>query len=217
MSIEMSMGVWMDAVKRQYDSSGRRDRAARVGAALLETAHAMLLSDGYASTTIPRVAQACDVSVDSVYKRFPGKPALVRAVVEQALRGGGAIPAETRSDAVAADDLPELLQSWGRLSAEVSPRVAPLLLLVRHAAEQDPSLATLAAELDEQRRVRMTHNARRLAAAGHLRDRCTVQQAADILWTYSSPELYDLLVRRAGWEVSRYGSFIAAGVAAHLG
>jgi hypothetical protein len=41
---------------------------------------------------------------------------------------------------------------------------------------------------------RMTENARRLDEGGHLRKGMTVARAAEVLWTYSSPELYELLV-----------------------
>lgn len=54
----------------------------------------------------------------------------------------------------------------------------------------------------------MRLNARGLASAGHLRPGITADQAADIMWTYSSPELYDLLVLRRGWAADRYGQFI---------
>jgi AcrR family transcriptional regulator len=206
----------MAGVKRRYDSSNRRARAEHVRTRLIDTAYEMLLSDGYAGTTIPKLARACGVSVDGVYKRFPGRPALVRAVVDQALRGTGPIPAETRSDALASDDLAELLEGWGRLSAEVSPLVAPVLLAVRTGARQDPDLAALADELDDDRRRRMRTNAERLFDAGHLPSRASVENAADVLWTYSSPELYELLVLRRGWNLVAYGSFIASGIAAHI-
>jgi hypothetical protein len=52
-------------------------------------------------------------------------------------------------------------------------------------------------------------NARRLHRAGHLRDGITVAQAADVLWTYSAPELYELLVLRRRWTPKRYGRFVA--------
>jgi hypothetical protein len=55
----------------------------------------------------------------------------------------------------------------------------------------------------------MTENARRLHNAGHLRPGITVAQTADILWTYSSPELYELLVLRRGMPLAHYGRFIA--------
>lgn len=206
----------MAGVKRHYDGAARRAQAERVRAALIDTARDMLLNDGYAALTIPKLAQACGVSAESVYKRFAGKPALVRAVVEQALRGIGPVAAETRSDALGVDDLQELLRGWGRLSAEVGPRVAPILLLVQVAASRDPGLASLARELDANRRARMRDNAHRLADAGHLPPGLSVAQATDILWTYSSPEVYDLLVIRSGWNLQQYATFISAGLAAHL-
>jgi hypothetical protein len=56
----------------------------------------------------------------------------------------------------------------------------------------------------------MTDNARRLHDAGHLRPGVTLAHAADVLWTYSSPELYELLVIRRGMPLRQYGHFIAS-------
>lgn len=210
------MGGTITGVKRRYDGAARRARAAQVRETLLDTAREMLLRDGYATATIPELARRCGVSPESVYKRFPGKRALVRAVVTRALEGVGPMAAETRSDALPADDLCSLLRGWGRLAAEVAPRVAPVLLLVHAAAAHDHDLAVLDAELDEQRRARMTDNARRLALAGHLPEGITIPQVADVLWTYSSPQLYRLLVLCSQWDLDEYADFIALGVAAHL-
>ena len=207
----------MTHVKRRYDGTARRARAEQLKHLLIDTAWEQFLTDGYAATTITTVAQACGVSVESVYRRFPGKAALFRAVVEQALRGEGPVPAEARSDELPAGDLDTLLRGWGRLSAEVAPRVAPLLLLVQAAAAHDPEFTDLAQELDHSRRLRMTDNARRLALAGHLPPSVSVPQAADLLWTYSSPEIYDLLVQRRGWSLESYQQFIVAGLTGHLG
>jgi AcrR family transcriptional regulator len=203
-------------VKRQYDGSARRARAERMREKLIETARETLLTEGYASLSVPKLARACGVSVESVYKRFAGKPALVRAVVEHALRGIGPVGAEARSDAIPADDLEGLLEGWGRLSAEVGPRVAPILLLLDGAAGHDPELAALRRELEADRRARMTDNAARLAGAGHLPDGLSVTRAADILLTYSSPQVYDLLVVRSGWTPEEYARFISTGLAAQL-
>ena len=206
----------MPEVKRRYNGAARRARAEQVRSALITAAHDMLERDGYAALSIPKLAQACGVSAESVYKRFAGKPALVRAVVEQALQGIGPVAAETRSDALATDDRQALLRGWGQLSAEVAPRVAPILLLVQVAAAHDAELATLAHELDDNRRTRMKDNARRLAQAGHLPPGMSLGQATDILWAYSSPEVYELLVIRSGWSLHQYSDFITAGIAAQL-
>jgi hypothetical protein len=70
--------------------------------------------------------------------------------------------------------------------------------------------------MDAARLTRMTHNARTLLDGGHLRKSITLDAAADILWTYSSPELYELLVIRRGWSVERYGRFVADSMIAAL-
>jgi len=101
---------------------------------------------------------------------------------------------------------------------EVAPRVAPVLLLVRQAAASDPELARLQEEMDAARLTRMTHNAQTLLKGGHLRRGLTLGATADVLWTYSSPELYELLVVRRQWSGERYAEFIAdAMIAALLG
>ena len=92
----------------------------------------------------------------------------------------------------------------------------PILLLIRSAAATDHEMAGLRAEMDTSRLSRMTSNARNLAEAGHLRDDITVQDAGEVLWTYSSPELYELLVLNRGWPTERYATFIADAMIAAL-
>jgi len=64
-------------------------------------------------------------------------------------------------------------------------------------------------QISAARLDRMTINARALLHAGHLRPGITPAEAADILWTYSAPELYELLVLRKGWSAKQHGKFIA--------
>ena len=54
----------------------------------------------------------------------------------------------------------------------------------------------------------MAENARRLAKAGHLRSGVSAADAATVLWTYSAPELYELLVLRRGMPLEEFGRFI---------
>ena len=203
-------------VKRAYDASGRQAQSLRNRTAILDAAQERFLSYGYATTTVPGIATQAGVSVELIYKRFGGKPGLVAAMVERALEGAGPVPAEQRSDALPGDDARLLVQEWGRLTAEVAPRVAPLLLLVQAAAGQDDEVKALSGSLDAARRKRMTANARRLHKTAQLRPGVTVRVAADVLWTYSSPELFDLLVIRSGWTPARYATFVTSGITAQL-
>ena len=94
--------------------------------------------------------------------------------------------------------------------------VAPAFPTYSEAAASDPELARLQEEMDAARLTRMTHNARTLLRGGHLREGITLDAARDVLWTYSSPELYELLVLRRGWSIERYGRFIADAMIAAL-
>jgi AcrR family transcriptional regulator len=149
------------------------------------------------------------VSAESVYKAFGGKPGLVRAICARGLAGSGPVHAESRSDALQreVDDPRAIIRAWGTLTTEVAPRVAPILLLLRAAAVIDGEMAALQAEIEAERLSRMTHNARSLV--DHLRAGLAVEDAAAVLWTYSSPEMYELLVIKQGWALRRYGDFIA--------
>jgi AcrR family transcriptional regulator len=203
---------------RRYDSSGRREQAERSRSAIVSLAERLFLENGYASTTLTSIAAAAGVSVETVYKAFGSKAGLVRAIRERGLAGEGPIHAEKRSDATRAgeQDPRRIIARWGALAAEVAPRVSPILLLVRAAAATDPEMATLQAEMDADRLRRMTTNARHLDDTGHLRPGLSLAEAADLLWTYSSPELYELLVLKRGWTPERYGRFVADSMIAAL-
>jgi hypothetical protein len=142
----------------------------------------------------------------------------VRAICDAALAGEGPVPAETRSDQLQLheSDPRKIIRGWGDLTVEVAPRIAPIMLLLRSAAAADSEVAGLLAEIDAARLTRMTGNARNLAAAGHLRHDITVEQAGEVMWMYSSPELYELLVITRGWPPERYGAFIAEAMIAAL-
>ena len=204
--------------KRRYDSAGRKEQARRSHAAVLDHAQRLLLEDGYATTTLPSIAAAAGVSVETIHKAFGGKAGLVRAIRDRALAGEGPVHAERRSDAMRAreTDPRRIIQSWGTFITEVAPRVSPILLLVRAASATDPEMATLQEEMDADRLRRMTKNALHLYDAGHLKPGMTLKQAGDLLWTFTSPELYELLVLRRGWSAERYGGFVAEQMIAAL-
>ncbi len=204
--------------KRPYDSSRRRQQALRARAAVLEAAQRLFLSAGYSATTIATIADAANVSVETIYKTFGGKSGLVRAIWDQGLAGAGPIPAWRRSDDMQGleADPRRVIENWGTLTTEVAPRTAPILLLIRTAAATDPEMAALLQEVDDARLGRMEHNAQRLYDRGELREGVSLERARDILWTYSSPELYELLVLHRGWPLERYGRFVAEGMIAAL-
>ena len=203
---------------RPYDARGRMEQAQRNRENIIEVARRVFLERGYAATTINAIAQEAGVSIETIYKSFGGKAGLVRAIYERGLAGRGDTPAPERSDAMSAReaDPRAILRHWGALTAEVSPLVSPILQLVRSAATTDPELAELLSESDAQRLTRMRRNARVLVDRRFLRKGVTAERAAEILWAYTSPELYDLFVMRRGWTPQRFGEFVASALTAAL-
>lgn len=204
--------------KRAYDARGRREMAQRTRAGILDVAERLFMRDGYHATTVAAIAAAAAVSVDTVYKSFGGKPGLVRAIYKRGLEGVGPVRAERRSDELQARerDPRAIIAGWGAFTSEITPRVAPIALLARAAAATDDGMKEMLDDLSAQRLRRMTQNAKRLDDAGHLRAGVSVQRAADLMWTYTAPELYELLVLKRGWTAVEYGRFVAEAITAAL-
>lgn len=202
-------------VDRAYDASRRQERARQQHQATLDHAQRLFLERGYVATTVESIARAAGVSAATVYKTYGGKTGLVRELCERALSGEGPVPAEARSDALRASTDPRaVIDGWGMLTAEVSPRTSPLLLLLRSAAGNDCDAAALYTEFDNTRLLRMSENARFLAEGGHLR--VGVEEARDVMWLCTSPELYELLVLQRGWSTERFGTFVSDVIAGVL-
>ncbi len=194
---------------RSYDVTRRRADALTRRTGVLAAARDLFLQDGFAATTVAAVAERAGVSQETVYKHFGGKPGLVRALHDEAMRGEGPVSPYTRSERLRANaDRYEVVRGWSRLATEVSPRVSPLLLLLRDAAVVQPRLRDLLTELDEVRHRRMTENAKFLHDAGHLRKGATPRSAADLMWSVTSPEMYELLVLRRGWSLDQYADYV---------
>jgi AcrR family transcriptional regulator len=203
----------MSSVKkttRSYNSTGRAAQARRNRNAILDAAARQFLESGYAATTIGSIAREAGVSVETIYKAVGGKAELVRAIYERGLIGRHDASTYDRSDQMREHetDAPTILRYWAGLIAELAPDVSPIRVLMRSAAATDAALAHTLEESDNERLTRMRHNARFLAQRGYLRPGMTTANAADVLWTCTSAELYDLLVQRRGWSLRRFERFL---------
>jgi len=212
--------AWMAEPKtRTYDASRRRELAAQSRARVLETAQRHFTERGYAATTIAAVAADADVSVQSITKNFKNKPGLVRALFDNALVGDDdPAPLADRSWIAAIHAEPDprrKLHLFADTLAGILPRTAPVQLLIREAAGE-PGLDSVWEQIKFGRLMGMTDMANNLADSGHLRAGITVEHARDVLWTYSAPEIYELLVLERGHGADDYAAFIASGTIAAL-
>ena len=201
------------AVKRRpYNTTSRRHEAETRRATIIDVARRQFLAKGYAATTIAAVASEAGVSVETIYKSIGPRPRLAKAVFDDGIAGQGPGTTGDRATQVSLHetDPRKRLRAFGGFVAEVTPRVAPLMLLVRSALdrEPDPELATVWNEMNDERLASMTVHAQRLFDDGHLRSGISVEEARDILWTFNAPEMFELLVQRRGWEPKRFGAWV---------
>jgi AcrR family transcriptional regulator len=208
-----------DEVKRPYDAGRRQALARESRARVLDAARRQFLAAGYAATTLARIAAEAGVSVPSINKSFGNKAGLLRALFDVAIVGDDEpVPLAQRNWITAIHAEPDArrkLQMYASVLAEMLPRTAPIQLLIRQASD-DPSIAEVWQGITTGRLMGMTDLATNLAAGGYLREGITLEQARDVLWIYSSPELYELLVIKRAWTTAQYAAFIETGAAAAL-
>lgn len=205
---------------RRYDSTRRREQARQTRSAVLEAARELFLERGYAETTMSSVAAAAGVSVETVYKTFGNKGRLVKAVFDVAIVGDDEPVPMLQRERVALirqePDPRKKLVMYGEHLADAGPRAGRLQLLIRSAALTQPDARVVWEQMVEERLVGMNVFARHLYEEGHLRPGLSAAEAGDVLWTYNSVELFDLLVVQRGWDPKRYGRWIAEAMIAAL-
>ena len=213
----MSSGV---KAQRRYDSSGRQQQASRNRMTMLQSARSLFLDRGFGATTMPAVAAEAGVSVQTVYKAFGNKAGLAKAVFDVTIAGDDdPRPMLQRAALGRVRDEPDprrKLRLYGQFLAQVAPRHVPIQLVIREAAANDAEAAQVWRQLQQERLKGMATFAASLHKNGQLRPGLSVTEARDVLWTYNSAELYQLLVIERGWTTKRYGRWTADALIAAL-
>jgi AcrR family transcriptional regulator len=199
--------------KREYDSSSRKQAARLTQDAIIEAARRVFLDKGYAAATMPAIAEAAGVALDTVYATVGKKPALFRLLIEMAISGSdGAVPPEEREyvRAIRAEtDAAKKLRIYAAAIRGIQEELAPLFRVLQGAVPLDSELATLWQSISQRRAKNMRLLAADLAATGRLRRHLSLEKAADIIWSMNSPEFYLLLVEQRGWSSREFEDWLA--------
>ncbi|MET8846338.1 helix-turn-helix domain-containing protein [Amycolatopsis sp. NPDC004625] len=197
-------------VKRQYDSSRRREQAAENRRRILRAAHALFVTRGYGRTTIADVAAEAGVASETVYAAFKNKPALLHRAWDVAVGGDDRdVPLLERPELralFAESDLRARLAGFAVFDTAVMRRTAGLHLAVRGAAASDPAAAAMLAEIDRQRLEGMGEHARAAAATGQLA--VPEEECRDVLWSTTDGTLWYRLVEQRAWSDERYAAWL---------
>jgi AcrR family transcriptional regulator len=160
---------------------------------------------GYDGTSMQAIADAAGVHAQTVYLAF-GTKAAVLAEAAAFCVDGDVEPGGEPSDR---GDPASQLCRFARRQTAVAARLGPLLALVVAAAYNDPEVAAFC----EHHRGRDLALARSvvgaLEAAGALRHGMSIEDAADVLYTLTSPGSYVQLVGERGWTPERHEQWLA--------
>ena len=199
-----------------------RSKRRPTGHAVLEAAAQLLIDKGYSQTTMAAVARAAGVSVETVYKTFGNKPALVRQVLGTAVVGDDeTVALMDRADMRAALRAPtgaQILAAFAEASIDILARLGPLLATLLVAARAgEPELREIAEQAGKQRLTDLTRVIDAIAATGDLRADLDAARAADVLWSIGSPEVYLQLTADRGWfRLTDYRTWLAETLQATL-
>ncbi|MBY0288707.1 MAG: TetR/AcrR family transcriptional regulator [Mycobacteriaceae bacterium] len=177
-------------------------------AAVIGAARNLFIDRGYGATTIEAISSAADVPPATVYRLFSSKRGILKAILDVSIVGDDepvSLPERPQVRAPLADPDPKSqLAGFVAVASEVNARTAPIYRILLGAANSDTDAAALLEDLNRQRRAGQGQIARSLARADALRPGLRERDAADIVYTLMSPEVYRLLVLDRGWGPQRY-------------
>ncbi|MEO6956472.1 MAG: helix-turn-helix domain-containing protein [Antricoccus sp.] len=205
---------------RQYRSPLREEQANQTRRKIVQTATVLFAENGYSSTSIEAIAQAAGVSRKTVFDSVGSKVQLVKLAYDVAIVGDDeAIPLGDRPQIARLrlePDAAVMLAGYAALVTTISHRIAGVWRALEDAAASDPKARELHELLVQQRRTAMSEPAKRLVALDALQTGISEREAADLLWLFNDPSLYDKLVRQRGWSDTRFQDWLTAELLANL-
>ncbi len=201
------MEVSASRATRRYDATGRRARAARNAAHIVETAGRLFSERGYEGTTIATIADEAGVSAATIYGQFGNKPTLLSEWLESVTADAAAPTAPHQSWFVELQDasgFEEGLHAFVSGVSTILQRTHAPYAIARSAGRSDAAVKALYREKSARRHQRLKAVAGLLAELAPAPPRDDVDTLADFLWASVSPSLYDGLVVERGWTHERF-------------
>ena len=192
---------------RTYRSELRQQQAEQTRSRVVAAAAALFVADGYARTTLAKIAAAAGVSTETVQGQGP-KAALLIAAAE--FVGVGVSDAENLLDLeigrslIAIGDPEEAIDFAATMAADIHTRTARLAPALFGGANSDPELDRYLTEFiagitGQFRRVLEVFRER-----GWLRDDVSFDELVQTAAALCSVEVYLRLVHYNGWSVDAY-------------
>jgi AcrR family transcriptional regulator len=193
-------------------TSQARTRLAR--RAVVDAARQLFLECGYAATTVEAISAHSDVPPATIYRLFPGKLGILRALLDVSIAGDDQeLTLQGRAEVTALFAEPDpgkLLAGFAAINVAINTRSTEVYRILVSASGSDPEAAALLANYTRMRDQGQELIAAALVRARALQPGMRERDAADIIHALMSPELYRLLVIDRGWTPARYDKWLTS-------
>jgi AcrR family transcriptional regulator len=196
--------------RRQYNSTRRRAQADDTRSAIIRAARDLFIERGYGNTTLPDIAAAAGVAVETIYASVGTKTELLHRAWDITVGGDDQdIVFHERPGALAIRNEPDLarrLKLHAALSTRTAQRIAPFQVMVQSAAGSDPTAAAMLKEMARQRLVGIGVMAAEAAKTGQLG--VSEEECRDVLWSMTDGMLWHRLVNERGWTNEHFAQWL---------
>jgi AcrR family transcriptional regulator len=208
----------MSTGRRSYSSTRRQEQADATRRQIVAAASRLFIEQGYAATTVEAVATAAGVSLQTVYNAVGGKPVLLKSAYDVLLAGDddpiAMIERPSYQALLASADGRTALRRYAAIANEIGERVAPLVgMVLAQAAAGDRDLQAFAATIEGERAIGTSMISGFVAERFGLRRGLSRARAADVLWTFTAPDIRHRLVEVRGWSVTQFEKWLAQAMA----
>ena len=192
-------------VKRAYNSSRRTMQAAQTREEVLRAATELFGERGWAGTTLAAIADSAGVSVETIYKGFGSKKALLRKAMDMAVVGDAEPVAYIQRAEFASlgeGTLDDRVARGATIVATINERSAGVWQAIVEAASSDEEIARWRLELEASRRLDTHRSIERVLG------RKVDDNLVTLLWLLYSPETYRKLVVDSGMTRAEYEALL---------
>ncbi len=172
-----------------------------------QAAARLLTSDGYTATTMQAIAAEAGVHVQTIYLAYGTKPALLASCAARLVAGEEdpeTDPGERRwAREVASEPDPRAkLARYVKQIGDVSPRITPLIDVLRATAPAEPEVAAFLARMEHGRREGPRQLLGLGVPPGTWHPGLTPDKIAVIVFAIASPDALRALIDGCGWTRS---------------
>jgi AcrR family transcriptional regulator len=193
--------------KRPYDSRQRKEAAEATQARILAAAKFLFSRRGIDKVTIDEIAKRAGVASSTVYALYSSKVGILRALMQAALFG----PSFQMAQEVLTQtkDPAKLIELTAHVARAIYESESAELGLLRGASSLSLELRKLEAEFEKIRLEMQRERVELLFAGGLARQGLDREKARQIMWMYTSRDIYRMLVDESGWTPDEYQSWLA--------